>query len=129
MHIPAEQCIINFKIEQNILKFFSLFDFRPDLIQYDKLQKSNALYNLNNAFEVAEEKLGLTRLLDPEGQCSVEVTLSKNGSNNLHKYHHHDSATTTPKEFLKKWKKKLAKTQMSAKSWYNDKSMFKFRDV
>lgn len=42
--------------------------FRPDLIQYDKLQKSNALYNLNNAFEVAEEKLGLTRLLDPEGQ-------------------------------------------------------------
>lgn len=49
-------------------EFFTVFDFRPDLIQYDKLQKSNALYNLNNAFEVAEEKLGLTRLLDPEGQ-------------------------------------------------------------
>lgn len=65
--------------EQNILKFFSVFDFRPDLIQYDKLQKSNALYNLNNAFEVAEEKLGLTRLLDPEGQYSIVVTLSKRG--------------------------------------------------
>lgn len=39
---------------------------RPDLIQYDKLSKSNAIYNLNNAFTVAEEKLGLTRLLDPE---------------------------------------------------------------
>lgn len=64
-------------------EFFTVFDFRPDLIQYDKLQKSNALYNLNNAFEVAEEKLGLTRLLDPEGQYSIVVTLSKNGSNNL----------------------------------------------
>ncbi len=39
---------------------------RPDLIQYDKLSKSNAIHNLNNAFTVAEEKLGLARLLDPE---------------------------------------------------------------
>ncbi|XP_060584243.1 spectrin beta chain-like isoform X5 [Ruditapes philippinarum] len=39
---------------------------RPDLIQYDKLQKSNAMYNLQNAFQVAEEKLGITPLLDPE---------------------------------------------------------------
>ncbi len=39
---------------------------RPDLIQYDKLSKSNAIHNLNNAFTVAEEKLGLTTLLDPE---------------------------------------------------------------
>ncbi|XP_013782687.1 spectrin beta chain-like isoform X2 [Limulus polyphemus] len=39
---------------------------RPDLIQYERLSRSNAVYNLNNAFNVAEEKLGLTRLLDPE---------------------------------------------------------------
>ena len=39
---------------------------RPDLIQYEKLSKSNAIHNLNNAFNVAEEKLGLTRLLDAE---------------------------------------------------------------
>ncbi|XP_052270062.1 spectrin beta chain-like isoform X3 [Dreissena polymorpha] len=39
---------------------------RPDLIQYDKLQKSNPMYNLQNAFHVAEEKLGITPLLDPE---------------------------------------------------------------
>lgn len=87
MHIaiclPAEQHIIKQRIELNILSFFTVFDFRPDLIQYDKLQKSNALYNLNNAFEVAEEKLGLTRLLDPEGQYSIVVTLLKNGSKNL----------------------------------------------
>ncbi|XP_023703245.1 spectrin beta chain isoform X6 [Cryptotermes secundus] len=39
---------------------------RPDLIQFEKLSKSNALHNLNNAFNVAEEKLGLTKLLDAE---------------------------------------------------------------
>lgn len=39
---------------------------RPDLIQFEKLTKSNAMYNLNNAFTVAEDKLGLTKLLDPE---------------------------------------------------------------
>uniref|UniRef100_A0A1E1X8E7 Spectrin beta chain n=1 Tax=Amblyomma aureolatum TaxID=187763 RepID=A0A1E1X8E7_9ACAR len=39
---------------------------RPDLIQYDKLSRSNAIYNLNNAFTTAEQKLGLTRLLDAE---------------------------------------------------------------
>jgi spectrin beta len=41
---------------------------RPDLIQFEKLSKSNAIYNLNNAFNVAEEKLGLTKLLDAEGK-------------------------------------------------------------
>lgn len=41
--------------------------FRPDLVQYDKLSKSNAMYNLNNAFSTAEESLGVTRLLDAEG--------------------------------------------------------------
>lgn len=39
---------------------------RPDLIQFDKLTKNNAMYNLNNAFNVAEDKLGLTKLLDAE---------------------------------------------------------------
>ncbi|CAH0387321.1 unnamed protein product [Bemisia tabaci] len=39
---------------------------RPDLIQFEKLSKSNAMYNLNNAFDVAEDKLGLTKLLDAE---------------------------------------------------------------
>ena len=29
----------------------------------EKLQKSNALHNLNNSFTVADEKLGLTPLL------------------------------------------------------------------
>uniref|UniRef100_A0A336LM29 Spectrin beta chain n=1 Tax=Culicoides sonorensis TaxID=179676 RepID=A0A336LM29_CULSO len=39
---------------------------RPDLIQFEKLSKNNPIYNLNNAFNVAEDKLGLTKLLDAE---------------------------------------------------------------
>lgn len=43
---------------------------RPDLIDFDKLKKSNAHYNLQNAFNLAEQHLGLTKLLDPEGKYS-----------------------------------------------------------
>ncbi|KAG7464539.1 hypothetical protein MATL_G00166650 [Megalops atlanticus] len=39
---------------------------RPDLIEFDTLKKSNAHYNLQNAFNLAEKELGLTKLLDPE---------------------------------------------------------------
>uniref|UniRef100_A0A8C2I603 Spectrin beta chain n=1 Tax=Cyprinus carpio TaxID=7962 RepID=A0A8C2I603_CYPCA len=39
---------------------------RPDLMDFDNLKRSNAHYNLQNAFNVAEKELGLTKLLDPE---------------------------------------------------------------
>ncbi|XP_063750416.1 spectrin family protein isoform X1 [Eleginops maclovinus] len=39
---------------------------RPDVIEFDNLKRSNAHYNLQNAFNVAENNLGLTKLLDPE---------------------------------------------------------------
>ncbi|XP_077960915.1 spectrin beta chain, non-erythrocytic 1 isoform X3 [Gasterosteus aculeatus] len=39
---------------------------RPDLIDFDKLKKSNAHHNLQNAFNLAEQHLGLTKLLDAE---------------------------------------------------------------
>nr|XP_057942148.1 spectrin family protein isoform X4 [Doryrhamphus excisus] len=39
---------------------------RPDLIEFDSLKRSNAHYNLQNAFNVAEKEMGLTKLLDPE---------------------------------------------------------------
>ena len=41
---------------------------RPDVIEFDNLKRSNAHYNLQNAFNVAEKDLGLTKLLDPEGE-------------------------------------------------------------
>uniref|UniRef100_UPI00398F8911 spectrin beta chain, non-erythrocytic 1-like isoform X2 n=1 Tax=Pristiophorus japonicus TaxID=55135 RepID=UPI00398F8911 len=39
---------------------------RPDLVDFNKLKKSNATYNLQQAFNVSEEHLGVTKLLDPE---------------------------------------------------------------
>ncbi|XP_026769968.3 spectrin beta chain, non-erythrocytic 4 isoform X2 [Pangasianodon hypophthalmus] len=39
---------------------------RPDLIEFHKLTRSNATYNLQQAFNIAEQSLGLTKLLDPE---------------------------------------------------------------
>ncbi|MGH0151910.1 UNVERIFIED_CONTAM: hypothetical protein FKN15_020717 [Acipenser sinensis] len=41
---------------------------RPDLIEFSKLTKSNATHNLQQAFNSAEQHLGLTKLLDPEGE-------------------------------------------------------------
>ena len=58
---------------------------RPDLIDYNKLTKSNALYNLNNAFHVAEDKLALVPLLDAEGTSKLSSqTISNNVVLNVH---------------------------------------------
>ncbi|KAA3676090.1 spectrin beta [Paragonimus westermani] len=42
---------------------------RPDLIKYSELSKADPMKNLTNAFNVAEEKLHLTPLLDPSDVC------------------------------------------------------------
>lgn len=42
---------------------------RPDIIDFKKLTKSNAVYNLQQAFNTAEQQLGLAKLLDPEGKA------------------------------------------------------------
>eukprot|EP00076_Gallus_gallus_P036427 XP_025001965.1 spectrin beta chain, non-erythrocytic 4-like isoform X2 [Gallus gallus] len=39
---------------------------RPDLVDFHKLTKSNANFNLQSAFNTAEQHLGLSKLLDPE---------------------------------------------------------------
>ncbi|XP_066281028.1 spectrin beta chain, non-erythrocytic 5-like isoform X2 [Branchiostoma lanceolatum] len=39
---------------------------RPDIINYDRLNPSEHIHNLNNAFSVAQERLGISRLLDAE---------------------------------------------------------------
>lgn len=44
---------------------------RPDLIDYDSLSKGNAKDNLELAFSVAENSLGIPRLLDVEDLLSV----------------------------------------------------------
>jgi len=54
---------------------------RPDLIHFEKLQKSNALFNLQTAFDTAEQQLGITKLLDAEGNfsnaCSSSVAVEQ----------------------------------------------------
>ncbi|XP_061698735.1 spectrin beta chain, erythrocytic [Syngnathoides biaculeatus] len=39
---------------------------RPDLVDFNQLKRSNPTHNLQNAFNVAEKQLGVTKLLDPE---------------------------------------------------------------
>lgn len=48
---------------------------RPDLIDFHKLTKSNATYNLQQAFNTAEQHLGLSKLLDPEGTDGVHLSI------------------------------------------------------
>ncbi|VDN06971.1 unnamed protein product [Thelazia callipaeda] len=61
---------------------------RPDLIEYEKLQKSNALYNLGNAFDVAEQQLGLVKFLDPE-DVNVDVPDEKSIITYVVTYYHY----------------------------------------
>jgi spectrin beta len=63
---------------------------RPDLLEYNKLTKANPTYNLNNAFNVAENKLGLTRLLDSEDVC-VEYPDEKSIITYVVTYYHYFS--------------------------------------
>uniref|UniRef100_A0A8D3DD11 Spectrin beta chain n=1 Tax=Scophthalmus maximus TaxID=52904 RepID=A0A8D3DD11_SCOMX len=63
---------------------------RPDLIDYDKLKKSNAHHNLQNAFNLAEQHLGLTSLLDPE-DISVDQPDEKSVITYVVTYYHYFS--------------------------------------
>ncbi|VIO98093.1 probable spectrin beta chain, putative [Brugia malayi] len=52
---------------RNGLAFNALIhSHRPDLINYESLSPQDAIGNLNNAFDVAEKKLDIARLLDAE---------------------------------------------------------------
>lgn len=45
--------------------------FRPDLIDYQALNKTNKLENLENSFDIAEKSLGIPRLIDAEDIAMV----------------------------------------------------------
>lgn len=45
--------------------------FRPDLVDFRKVQVSTPRQNLEQAFSIAEREFGVTRLLDPEGNLSL----------------------------------------------------------
>lgn len=72
VHLHQKLCFSNL-----ISWTLNAFDLsRPDLIDFDKLKKSNAHYNLQNAFNLAEQHLGLTKLLDPEGKVHPGLAAS-----------------------------------------------------
>lgn len=52
--------------------------FRPDLVDFRRVQVSTPRQNLEQAFSIAETEFGVTRLLDPEGNhfCDKNQTLS-----------------------------------------------------
>ena len=54
----------------------------PDLIEYNKLKPEDHITNLNNAFDVAEGKLGIAKLLDAEGFLCVFIYFPKRGKAN-----------------------------------------------
>jgi len=57
---------------QNGLAFCALIHrHRPDLLDYNQLDKANAEHNLELAFSVAEKHLGIARLLDIEDLTQV----------------------------------------------------------
>lgn len=45
-------------------------------MEYTNLKRSNPTHNLQNAFNVAEQKLGVTKLLDPEGERPIHTRLN-----------------------------------------------------
>ncbi|CAL8329545.1 unnamed protein product [Merluccius merluccius] len=63
---------------------------RPDLIDFDRLKKSNAHHNLQNAFNLAEQHLGITKLLDPE-DISVDHPDEKSVITYVVTYYHYFS--------------------------------------
>uniref|UniRef100_A0A4X2LLB3 Spectrin beta chain n=1 Tax=Vombatus ursinus TaxID=29139 RepID=A0A4X2LLB3_VOMUR len=63
---------------------------RPDLVDFSKLTKSNATYNLQRAFHTAEQQLGLARLLDPE-DVNMEAPDEKSIITYVVSYYHYFS--------------------------------------
>ncbi|KAK4543116.1 hypothetical protein LTR36_005893 [Oleoguttula mirabilis] len=65
--------ILNFSSSwNNGLAFCALLDIhRPDLIDYDKLDKSDHRGNMQLAFDIASKEIGIPDLLDVEDVCDV----------------------------------------------------------
>ena len=58
----------------NILRFFK--QHRPDLVDWRSLKNRGIRDRLDSAFHIVEREYGVTRLLDPEGNCLVTLQLT-----------------------------------------------------
>lgn len=74
---------------QNGLAFLALIHrHRPDLVDYEACQKENAKENLELAFDIAESKLGIPRLLDVEDIIDVPKPDEKSVMTYVSEYFH-----------------------------------------
>ncbi|PAA70441.1 hypothetical protein BOX15_Mlig024302g1 [Macrostomum lignano] len=85
---------------------------RPDLIDYNALSKSQPLANLENAFRVADQRLGLARLLDPE-DVSVDQPDERSIMTYVVTYYHYFSKLKDETVQAKRLKKVLNEAQES----------------
>lgn len=78
---------------------------RPDLIDYDSLDKANKKENLQHAFDVAQQHLGIYPLLDVEDICEVERPDEKSVmtyiSEFFHKFSSQDQAEVAARRIQK----------------------------
>lgn len=77
-------CIVlhNIDIKQLILSSCALIHrHRPDLLDYLNLNKSDAKTNMNLAFDIAEEHLGIPKLIAADDILNVEKVLQLSFNN------------------------------------------------
>jgi actinin alpha len=97
--------IKNFKNDwKNGLAFCALIHrHRPDLLNYDSLDGKNAAENLELAFSIAEQKLGIPRLLDIEDLKGTpdEKSVMTYVSEYFHRFASHEQKETSARRCAK----------------------------
>ena len=62
-------------------------NYRPDLVDWKKVEKRHVRERIDQAFHIMEKEYGVTRLLDPEGKVlSYTYELSFTAKTQLEKY-------------------------------------------
>uniref|UniRef100_A0A1I8GU15 Spectrin beta chain n=1 Tax=Macrostomum lignano TaxID=282301 RepID=A0A1I8GU15_9PLAT len=83
---------------------------RPDLVDFNALNKSEPMANLTNAFQVADEKLGLAQLLDPE-DVNVDQPDEKSIMTYVVSYYHYFSKAKSESVSAKRLSRVLQQAQ------------------